>query len=258
MEFLEWHSIWALVSAMYISFFIALALFAGYTFHHLRHVKWNTEKSTWQEMFRLGKFAQGGNVLHILNQRLNVVFLENLAMAGRAQAGIFSIALYGAEAIWTVAKSLSVEQYSRISNSQNPSEHHDITGKYLKISMLIALAAAVGILLLPQSFYTLIFQKEIDGLKNVLVALIPGIMANSASIIFAHYFSGTGMHKHNFIASALGLTLGVITAFLFIPTYGATAAAASASVAFGIQAIYFALVYIRTKRITLTSVSVEN
>jgi O-antigen/teichoic acid export membrane protein len=233
---------------MYISFLITLIFFIAYTLSHLKTARMHWHSAAWKEMFRLGKFAQGGNVLHILNQRLNVVLLENLAMTGRSLAGVYTIAMYGAEVLWTVGKSLSVDQYSRIANSDDRSMQRALTNKYVRYSLSVALAGVLVIVLMPQSFYEWIFQREIPDLRITLLWLAPGILANAVSIILAHFFSGTGNHKYNFIASGLGLLSGSICGVLFIPDYGLKAAAGAASVAFVVQLLFFLLIYFRLRK----------
>lgn len=238
-----WRTPSAVVVSLYISFALTIFFFLAYTIHHLKHTKVEVNVQVWKQMFGLGKYAQGGNILHILNQRMSVVMLENLAMNGRAMAGIFSIAMYGAEVLWAIPKSLSVDQYSRISNSNNWQEQRSITNGYLRIAGVVAFAGAAAALMVPQWLYDWVMQRDLAGLRETVLWLIPGIVVNSFSIILAHFFSGTGRHRYNFYASGLGLIAGLAIGFVWIPTYGTMAAALATSVAFGIQFSYFAYIY---------------
>jgi len=242
-EWAEWLSIYAYVSALYVAHCVALAGFA------LANRKWIAQasfihfKTTWRELFRLGKFAQGGNVLHLLNQRLNLVFLENLWHTGRFAVGVYSIALYIAEAIWTVSKSLSVIQYARIANSEHDMEARALTRHYLKISLFVVTLSSALILVVPSNWYTILFSNDVADLQQTLLWLTPGILANGASIIYAHYFSGRGQHHQNMKASALGLILSVALALMLIPSFGIRGAAASTSAALVVQALWFGWKY---------------
>jgi O-antigen/teichoic acid export membrane protein len=113
--------------------------------------------------------------------------------------------------------------------------------------MGIACAASAVVFCLPQEFYDFIFQRKIEGLKITLLWLIPGLIANAASIIYAHYFSGTGKQRYNMMASLLGLIAGLGFGIAFIPKWGLAAAAMSTSIAFSVQAIYFFIQYRKTK-----------
>ena len=205
-------------------------------------------KKNFLDMFHYGKFVQGGNITHLLNQRLNFVLLENLAPSGRLLTGIFSLAMYAAEATWTIAKSLSLVQYSRISNSGNPDEHHALVRRNVRIALLVAVFASLVIAMVPESLYQWIFGSNVDGLRWTLLLLIPAIVANSFSIIYAHYFSGIGLHRFNMLASGTGLVLGLTVGLLLIPPMGLKGAAIASSIAFVAQAMALHLWYTKEKR----------
>ena len=73
--------------------------------------------------------------------------------------------------------------------------------------------------------------------------MIIGIIANSYSIIVAHYFSGIGQYIKNMYASAIGLIGTAIIGASLIPSLNTTGAAIGASIAFLLQAVYFFLAY---------------
>lgn len=234
-------SIHAFLKSLYFSFAITLAFTIW--FSRDEWVKLNTAswKMALREMFNYGKWGQAGNVFHLLNQRLNFSLLDILLVQGKASAGILSIAMYGAEVVWTVAKSLSTEQYALIANSNDRIEQQLLTKKNMRTSLLIGIAAAIGIWIVPSGFYFWILPDKIDtiALSNALLWLAPGLIANSASIIFAHYFSGIGKHYHNGIASALGFALGLPSSILLISKFGLEGAAAGISISFAVQVLYF-------------------
>jgi O-antigen/teichoic acid export membrane protein len=236
------------VQSLFFSFAITLLLSIFNNRHEVRKIGVNGIFQSALQLFSYGKFAQGGNILHLLNQRLNLVFLENMLIHGRALTGVYAIGLYIAEGIWTVAKSLSVVQYSRIANSENAAENHQLTQKNLKTSALLAGFAGIVIMLVPSSVYSYVFQQSMDGFQMVLLFLLPGIFANSINIILAHYFSGNGQYFHNLIASAIGLVIGISTALTLIPAMSVQGAAISASCAFVAQCIYFIIQYKKALR----------
>lgn len=231
--------------SLFISFGITL-IFSVYAaipiYKHYKN-KDVSSSAAFIELLSYGKFVQGGNIFHLLNQRLNFVLLENLAPSGRLLTGIFSLAMYAAEAIWTVAKSLSLVQASTISNSEDEQAHHRLTSSNMKISVGIAFIASMVILAIPEKLYATIFGSEVEGLKLALITLIPAIIANSFSIIYAHYFSGTGRHRYNMYASALGFAGGILSGIILIPEHHLQGAAWSASIAFVLQAVVLSGLY---------------
>jgi O-antigen/teichoic acid export membrane protein len=245
----HWEHIHAFITAVYCSSLAALTGYAWANLSSLRAALAYSDLSAWKELFRLGKFAQGGNVLHLLNQRLNVVFLEHLWHTGRSAVGVMSIALYFAEAIWTVSKSLSVIQYARIANMAHDHEQRKLTAHYMKVSLAAVTAGSLALWLVPEKWLLVVFTERADELKPALLWLIPGIVANGASIIYAHYFSGRGLHRENMIASGLGLVLSAVAAVVLIPAMGISGAAISTSLAFVVQCAWFAARYHGKKEI---------
>jgi len=242
-EAFSWIATEAYVLALYVSFAATVLIYSFTNWQWMRQAELTLWLSTWKSLFRLGKYAQGGNILHLLNQRLNFVFLENLWISGRSATGVFSIALYIAEAIWTVSKSLSIIQYSRIANSSSDLEHSALTRKYLGLSMLTVSICSALLVFIPDSVYLYFFSTEAVDLKTAMWFLIPGILANGASIIYAHYFSGRGLHRENMFASGLGLAISVGVALWFIPLLGVRGAAISTSTALIVQCGWFVYRY---------------
>jgi O-antigen/teichoic acid export membrane protein len=245
---LNWTTTGAMIGSLYISFAATALLFAWFTRKEWRAAQILGWRKHGKQLMQLGKYAQGGNALHLLNQRSSMVILENMAYAGRAQAGLYSLTLYAAEAVWTFAKSLSVDQYARISRSDNNAEHHQLTAQNLKLSLSVSCVIAAVLALIPESWMTAVLGKPLPGIQAALWLFLPGIVANSMSIIYAHYFSGTGLHRENFVASGLGLVLGGSVALIGIPTYGVAAATTAASVGFVSQWLYMMLRYRSIKR----------
>jgi len=205
----------------------------------LKYIKGSTSKvkfgTAWRELWRYGRYAQGGNILQLLNNRANLYLLERLLINGRGAAGVFSIALYAGEAVWSVGKSLALVQYARISNSNDQAYNTKITVRFLYLSTAATVLPVTLMVLLPESLYLWVFGESMVGLHSVLTYIAPGIVANSASMIFAHHFSGTGKHHRNTLSSGLALAAMVVSALVLIPLYGVVGAAIAASLGYGVQ-----------------------
>lgn len=227
----------------YFSFVITLLVSTRMAWPLLRVPDFSKSGSTFRQIFSYGKFAQGGNIFHLLNLRLQYVLLELLVANARSLVGILSVAMYAAEAVWSIGKSLSVVQYARIANTQDHEQNKSLTLSFLRISLLCGAVATLLIALLPDSFFEMILGSDFDGLQYTLVLLAPGIAANCCSIVFAHYYSGTGAHKKNMMASGLGLAGAIVIALLLLPSLGLAGAAAAVSISLVIQFVFFVVSY---------------
>lgn len=238
------HFVWAL----YLSFGFTLLLtaFSGMGYVQLSFTSFTRAI---RQLWSMGRYAQGANVMHLLNQRLNYVLVDNLAVAARYQTGLLSLAMYAAEAVWTVAKSLSVVQYAVSANTEDVQLKQRLNQRNALWSFLIALMASVGIVLLPDGFYTWLLRSDAVGLRPVLLALIPALLANSQCIIYASWFSGHGLYKVNFGASAIALLPGIALAWLLIPAHGAVGGAWAVSAVFVCQLIYMRIALSRHQRL---------
>lgn len=235
----KWLSPMAFCAALYIAFGLT-ALFS--LIDNWSHVK-NASPQKWKEtstsLIQYGLFAQGGNILHLINLRVPVALLNYFHPKGLVLAGIYSILLYCAEAIWTLAKSLSVILYARVSNTSILSDQRALTQKYIGYSLAFSAAACVTISVLPQSLFESIINRPLGHFSQGFQWFMVGILANSYSIIVAHYFSGIGQYTKNMWASALGLIGSAGVGALLIPFHDIVGAAIGSSVAFLLQALYF-------------------
>jgi uncharacterized protein YceK len=79
---------------------------------------------------------------------------------------------------------------------------------------LSSFGALMGIVL-PDSLWEAIFQ--VSGLRSVLVALAPAMVAGGVASILSHHLSGVGLHRWNALTSAAGLATLWGCSALWIP-----------------------------------------
>ncbi|WP_191907063.1 MATE family efflux transporter [Adhaeribacter soli] len=170
------------------------------------------------QLFRLGATAQFSNIITFLNYRLGYYFLNTFADA-RA-VGIFSVGVALSEALWMIGKSMATVQYSALVNTENQQAGQAMTIKLVKLSFVATLTAVLVLSVLPPPFLTFVFGKDFVGVKPVIWALAPGVVATGTGMIFSHYFAGRGNYKINNWAALVGLALTVPACLLLIPELG--------------------------------------
>jgi O-antigen/teichoic acid export membrane protein len=230
------------VTASYAAFGSAVVL-STLALRRTGPVKEDGRTDVLRMLFRQGAYIQGANAMQLLNYRLAYWLIEKFK--GTAMLGIYTVANQLAEGAWLVPKSLAVVLYSRMSNTDGAEEQRLLTLTFLKLSMGCASAVVLVLLLLPAAVFRWAFGPEIVGITPLIALLVPGILGMAASQAFSHYFSGTAQNKHNVVGSGLGLVATVIAGLLLIPAYGLTGAAASASLAYGVNAVYQAVAFLR-------------
>jgi len=197
-------------------------------------------------LWKYGKYTQMGNIFHLSNQRSYLFFLEKSSAEGTVLAGIFSVLMYIAEALWSVAKSLSAIQGAAISQDEAHATHRKLTFRYLRVSILAAAFGLIVIVLVPRNWFEYWLHENTERIFETLYYLMPGILFNIVTIIFAHYFSGKGFHRFNAWSAAAGLVGSLVFAPILIANYSLIGAAIAASLAFGIQSAVQTWLFFRT------------
>lgn len=238
------------IYALYLSYFLAFILSFYSIQKFLRIGVFSNFKEVIQQMFRYGSFVQVANLLQLLNYRLGYYIIERFL--GKSSLGVFSTGTQVSEGLWLVGKSVATVQYARISNNDDAGFARLITIQFVKIVFVITMAMLLVLLAIPDSFFVLIFKKDFTGLNLVILSLAGGILFMAISTIFSHFFSGTGRHHHNTIASGIGVLLTLIFGFTLIPAYGITGAGLTATISYFSSLVYQVIVFKQITRITLS------
>ena len=234
----------AYLIALYISFGLALLISVPLTYRYCPVVSLKGLGENIRSMVKYGAYSQIGGFAQILNYRLSFYILEQ-APLGVSKVGIYSTGVQLSEAFWIISRSISMVQYAHISNTEDRAESRRLTIGLLKLSFLIVALMISVALLLPASFYTLIFGEEFSQVKSVMFYLAPGIAAFAVSGILSHYFAGVGLYRVNTISSSVGLVFTLALGFWLIPEYGIPGAGITASISYIASTIQQIVVFTR-------------
>ena len=208
--------------SMLLGFLFAIKLFKFSDFKNIREVLKN--------MLHFGSYLQIANIIQLFNYRLSYYFIE--CFIGRSAVGIYSAGVQLSEGLWLTGKSMSIVQYSKLSNTEDLEYSKKITLVFGKISFLITFFLLIILLLLPQNVFSFFFGKDFHELPIVILSLASGILFFSLSFSLSSYFSGIGKPYHNSISSAAGLIFTVVLGLILIPRYQLIGAGITASAAY--------------------------
>lgn len=220
------------ISAL-IGFFTLKKNMKGFSFR-----SWNEKV---KEIFQYGSTNQGARILHLGNKRFSYYLLR--IFAGFAPLGLFSAAVQLAEGLQIAGQSISLVQFSSISNSRDDEYSKTLTIKLMKFSVILTFIGLIILLSIPSHVYAFIFGKSFGEIRWIVLALSPGILALAVNGIFSHYFSGIGNPKINLHANITGFVIMLIFAFTLIPVYGYIGAAATASLSYMASTIHQYIVF---------------
>lgn len=210
---------------------------------------------TAKEMLRYGYVIQLSTLVSTLNRRMSIYLLRQHCT--EESVGVYGAGTQVGEGVKVFGLSISMVQFSRLSNLTDQEKIVNLTIKFLKITVILTLAALLVLNLLPVRFFELLFSDEFGQVKQIILLMSPGLLFLSAQMIFAHYFSGTGVPKYNLYASLTGLAVTIPCTILLIPSMGIVGAAISFSCTYTAIMLYqwFAfrkLTGVRAKELLLT------
>ncbi len=233
----------AYVEASYVAF-VATLLLSAWAVHAYRVAPvLGQDRPVLSVMFRQGGAGQAANLLQLLNYRFAYYLIEHFLSV--AALGIYSVGNQLAESAWIAPRSLGTVLFARVSNTGERSEQHRITLLACKVAVVLALGVLLVLFLLPEPVYQWFFGPEVVGISPLLLLLAPGIVAMAASQAFSHYFGGAAKAEHNAIGSGLGLVVTVLVGYYLVQAHGLHGAAITASLAYVVNALYQAVVFLR-------------
>lgn len=234
-------SILSWVNSVYCAYGIGAALSVFAVVSKIGNLSISGSFKIIKQVFYYGFVTQVANILHVANKRISVYFLK-------AFTGISAVGMYGAgtqltEGLRLIGQSISLVQFSEISNTNNKEYAVRITIKLMKFAVILTTIAILILLIIPTNIYSEIFGQDFSSLKLVIIALSPGVIALSSNTIFSHYFSGLGRPSVSLWANGIGFVITILLALLLIPMFGYIGAAATASLSYIASVVYQYVVF---------------
>ncbi len=227
----------AFINALYVSNVVPLVIGCALILPYLKgNIESNDMAAVAKEMFSYSGFAQLANIIQTLNYRLSFYLLS--LFIGQGAVGIYSVALALCDVIWMLSKSIGTVQLTRIANTEDAVDAHELTRKLLRFSVLSTLALLIPAMLIPENVYSFVFGADFGDIRIVILTMSAGIFIFSINIILSNHFGGTGRYKINMMASLLGLAVNVAANILLIPRYGLPGAGIAASLTYAVITFY--------------------
>ena len=194
--------------------------------------------------------TQFANIIHLTNKRFSFYIIKSFIGVG--SLGIYSAGVQLSEGLRLIGQSISIVQFARISNTTDMDYAKRLTLQLLKFTVIVTAFCMLILLIIPTDVFEYIFSKDFGDIRPVMFSLSVGVVAISASMIFSHYFSGTGKPKFNAISSGVGLIFTLVFAFILIPKYGIIGAGITATLAYSASTIYQLIIFIRITKVKLS------
>lgn len=207
----------------------------------LMHDKSPVRKNILYQIFSFGAYAQVSNTLHLLNKRFSFWVLNYTL--GTARLGIFNAGTQLTEGLRIIGNSIAVVQFSHISKSNDRLFAIRLTLQLLRFNLILTLLALLVIIAMPSSLFVWLLGPDFAHVKPIIISLAPGVLALAATVILAHFFSGTGQPKINTWGSAVGFMVMIIAVYPLTRYFGAIGAGITASITYTANALYFWIMF---------------
>jgi O-antigen/teichoic acid export membrane protein len=224
------------ILSLYFSYGIGAILGTASVFSKIKSLNLNGTNTVIRDVLKFGIITQMANILHIGNKRLSIYFIK--LFTGLSAVGVYGAGTQLTEGLRLIGQSISLVQFSEISNTNDKDFAIRITIKLMKFSVTLTILAVGVLLVIPTHIYEHIFGSDFNNLKLVIIALAPGVIALSANTIFSHYFGGLGRPVISLWGNLVGFIITIALAILLIPSLGFLGAACTASASYTSTVIY--------------------
>jgi O-antigen/teichoic acid export membrane protein len=170
------------------------------------------------------------DVVSLLNYRVDVFILGLLK--GPADAGIYTIAVQIADALWVVSSAIGVAIYARVGQLQRR-EAAALTARSMRHALFILTILGIGAMILPSFVFPILFGDEYSGAIAPTRLLVPGIVIFGLGRIFSTFFTnGLGRPRIPLLIAATSLVICTVLSFALIPPFGMNGAAVATTVSY--------------------------
>jgi len=212
------------ITSLYVAMLTCLFISSILVFNYLKDISFKGSGKIIRELVRFGFTNQLGHFMNFISFRISYLLLNKYCL--EAGVGVYSNGVSLIESILLISNSMATVQYPAIANSSDKAYSQEITIRLTRLNLLLCFFTVLPLLLLPESFYTWLFGREFEGVKNVILILSPGILFYSMALLIGHYFSGTGKYKINTASNFVGLIVTVALSSIFLSHYSINVAAA--------------------------------
>lgn len=181
------------------------------------------------EVLRYGARGQLGNVLMLVNLRLDFVVLGMLA--GPAVLGVYAVASKFAELMRLPAAAMNYVLYPRFAR-QEPRAAGEDAGRLLPRALTVTcvltpVIGGVAVVALP-----LLYGRAFHGAVLPACVLLVGLAVEGAAAVSSAHLCGVGRPGANSLGMGTGVVITVVLDILLIPRHGVVGAAIASSAAY--------------------------
>jgi len=210
----------------------------------LRLPEWlRVDRTGLREQVRFGLRGQVGNVMQLLNYRLDQYIV--LLFVNTAGVGIYAVAVGLTQSVWFFANAVATVLLPRLT-ATDEADAARTTPLVCRTTLLVSALSALALAAVSPAVLML-FGHAYRPSLTPLFWLLPGTVALAGSKILTSYVFSQGYPGTNSLITIAALAVTIVADFALIPPFGVAGAAAASTLAYG---AHFALSLLAYRRVS--------
>jgi O-antigen/teichoic acid export membrane protein len=182
-----------------------------------------------RESLAFGSRAWVGTLARYLNFRADQVLMGFIAT--ESTLGIYAVAVNASEVLLYLPSTTALALLPVVSRS-DPSLRVELVLRAFRSAALVTLAGIVVAVLLGPPLLPLVFGADFEASVTPFLLLLPGALGFVAMAVFSSGLTASSLPGRSSLGPVVSLVIGIALAVALIPRFGASGAAAAASIAF--------------------------
>ena len=203
-------------------------------------------------MLGLGLIYALALLINNLNYRIDIIFLDYLSSS--YETGIYSKAVSLSEYLWQIPAVLYTLIFARSSISKNGRLFSEKIAQLLRLAFPIIFLCALSLYFLAEYLVIFLFGNEFFESILLFKILLPGALFFVVFGILNMDLAGKGKPWVSLIVMIPALLINVILNMIFIPDYGATAAAFASTISYSFAGVFFIFFYSKYVGLNVTEI----
>lgn len=191
-------------------------------------IQWQIPWAFYSSLFKLGLVYALSFVVLQLNYRIDILLVSRIS--GATEAGWYALAATLAEQIWQLPQAIGIVLMSRV--AMQPEKSAKSAATVARMGLLLSMLGAGLVLLAAPFLLPLIYGEAFRASVQMLMALLPGILAMVVFRILNGQMSGLGKPQLALYVFLPMLMVNILLNLLWIPRFGAMGAAWATNVSY--------------------------
>lgn len=207
----------------------------------LKYLKYKVNFQITRTLLSLGIIYATSLLILNLNYRIDTVILDQVSTA--YELGIYSKGSVMIQYLWQIPMLLGTIVFARSASAKDNHLFSLKVCKLMRLSFIIIGIGCIVLALLSKVIVYVLFGPAFAPSASVMALLAPGVLNMTVFKVLNMDTSGRGKPWMGVKPMIPALLINIVLNYLFIPKYGANAAAINSTISYTIGSVYFLFDY---------------